>query len=86
MQLAHAISDSALVLCTLSAIRTLLTGAPPGQIRRNLEAAAAGLGATAIAAFTGVLRFAGVDTLTDLHEFLSSLATCTTMPLLGLVA
>ncbi len=86
MQLAHAVSDSALVLSTLSAIRMLVTNAPPGQARRSLQAAAVGLGATAIAAFTGVLRFAGIDALAPLHEHLSGLASCTTMPILGAVA
>ena len=86
MQLAHAVSDSALVFSALAAIRTLLKGAPPGQARLHLQAAAAGIAAMALAALTGVLRFAGADVLAPQHGHLSGLATCTTMPILGAAA
>lgn len=86
MQLAHAISDSVLVLSTLTAIRSLTTGAPLGAQRHHLHAAAIGLSVMGLAAFVGVLRFAGADALLPLHSTLSAFATSMTMPLLGLAA
>jgi len=86
MQLAHAVSDGALVLSTLTAIRSLITGAPLGAQRPPLYAAAFGLSVMALAAFVGVLRFAGADALQPLHSTLSAFATSTSMPLLGLAA
>lgn len=86
MQLAHAVSDSVLVLSTLTAIRSLITGAPLGAQRHHLHAAAIGLSLMGLAAFVGVLRFAGADALLPLHSTLSAFATSMTMPLLGLAA
>ncbi len=86
MELAHAVSDSALVLCTLTTIRTLVRGAPRGAQRPHLYGAAFGLGTMALAAFVGVLRFSGLEAMAPLHGPLSAFATAMAMPLVGLAA
>ncbi len=86
MELAHAVSDSALVLCTLTTIRTLVRGAPRSAERAHLYGAAFGMGTMTLAAFVGVLRFSGVGAALPFHAPLSAFATAMAMPLVGLAA
>ncbi|MCA9658957.1 MAG: hypothetical protein KC486_11485 [Myxococcales bacterium] len=85
MQLSHALSDTALVLTAGAAISALLRLRAPAT-RMSLGAAALAFAAIGAAAGVGVLRFLGLEGLSDLHIALSGLATCTAMPTLGAAA